>query len=137
VNAHLLELTFRVWLVELPLAAVNWFVLAERVYRPRTGELRAHQAAMLTRIVWVVALAFVLLRSASRSTFLDTLVAGTFWMLLWLVFEWGGSLLVRRPVRDVLVGWHVERGYLWPYVLAAYVLAPVVAGLVLHAGARA
>jgi hypothetical protein len=130
VNTELLRLTFLVWLAELPLAAVNWFVLAKRVYEPRVGELRAHRIAMVTRMVWIVVLAVVLLRLADGSTTLDALVAGLFWMLLWLSFEWVGSLLVRRPIREILVGWHVERGYLWPYVLATYLLAPLVVGLV-------
>ncbi len=126
-NSHLLMLTFRVWLIEIPVTALNWFVLAERVYRPRFGELTAHRIAMTTRIVWIVVLAVVLLRLARRYTVLDTLAAGAFWMLLWLVFEWGGSLLIGRPVQEILVGWHVERGYLWPYVLLTYLLAPLLA----------
>ena len=134
-NTHLLMLTFRIWLIEIPVTALNWFLLAERVYRPRFGELRAHQIAMSTRLVWIVVLAAVLLRLAGTYTTLDTLTAGAFWMLLWLAFEWAGSLLFRRPVREILVGWHVERGYMWPYVLAAYLLAPLVMGLVLAAAA--
>ena len=128
-------LTFRIWLIEIPLAGLNWFLLAARVYRPRFGELRAHRIAMTTRMVWIVVLAYVLFRLAGHYTALDTLAAGAFWMLLWLVFEWGGSLLSRRPVREVLVGWHVERGYLWPYVLAAYLLAPLAVGLAMPASA--
>ena len=128
-TSHLLMLTFRIWLVELPITAVNWFVLANRVYEPRFGPLRAHQIAMATRMVYVVVLAYVLLRLAGSYTTLDTLYAGLFWMLLWLVFEWGGSFLLRRPVHEVLVGWHVGRGYLWPYVLATYLLSPLIVGL--------
>lgn len=55
-------------------------------------------------------------------------LAGLFWMTLWLVFECGGSFLIRRPVHEILVGWHVERGYMWPHVLLAYVLSPLAAG---------
>ncbi|NKQ59349.1 hypothetical protein HFP15_41585 [Amycolatopsis sp. K13G38] len=128
-------LTFRVWLIELPVAGLNWFVLAERVYRPRLGELRAHQIAMTTRIVYIFALAYVLLAFAGGFTPLDTLEAGAFWMLLWLAFEWGGSLLVRRPVSEIVRGWRVRRGYLWPYVLAAYLLAPLLVGLVVRPSA--
>lgn len=131
-NTHLMMLTFRVWLIELPLTAVNWFLLADRVYQPRVGELRAHQIAMITRIGWVVVLAYFLLRFSGSYTALDTLLAGLFWMLMWLVFEWGGSLLMRRPVSEILVGWQVGRGYLWPFVLLAYALAPLVVGLVLR-----
>ncbi len=128
-NTHLLMLTFRVWLIELALAAVNWFVLAERVYRPRFGSLRAHQIAMLTRMVWVLVLSAFLLHFARTYSMLDTVVAGLFWVVLWLVFEWGGSLQMRRPVSEVLVGWHVRQGFLWPYVLATYLLAPLLVGL--------
>ena len=51
-------------------------------------------------------------------------------------FEWGGSLLIRRPVREILIGWHIERGYLWPYVLLTYLLSPVIVGILLHPGKR-
>lgn len=131
-TAQLLMLTFRLWLLELPITAVNWFVLAHRVYEPRVGPLRAHQIAMTTRIVYVVVLAYVLLRWAATFTALDTLYAGFFWMLLWLAFEWGGSALLRRPVREVLIGWHVTQGYLWPWVLVTYLLSPLIVGLLVH-----
>lgn len=46
-----------------------------------------------------------------------------------LVFEWAGSFLLRRPVREILAGWHVDRGSMWPYVLAADIFAPLLVGL--------
>lgn len=49
--AYLLMITFRLWLVEIPVAAVNGFVLMDRVYAPRVGALTAHQIGMSTRIV--------------------------------------------------------------------------------------
>lgn len=131
-TSELLRIAFLLWLVELPVAAVNWFVLAQRVYRPRVGELRAHQLAMVTRMVWIVGLAYLLLRLAGSWTTAATLLAGLFWVLLWLVFEWFGSLLVRRPVQEILVGWHVSRGYLWPAVLVVYLLSPLVVGLLMR-----
>ena len=130
-NSELLRLTFVLWLIELPVAAVNWVLLAQRVYRPRVGELRAHQIAMVTRMAWIVGLAYVLLRLAGHWTTAGTLLAGLFWVLLWLAFEWGGSLLTRRPVPEILVGWRLDRGYLWPAVLLTYLLAPLVVGLML------
>lgn len=136
-RAYLLMITFRVWLVELPLAAVNAFVLMDRVYAPRVGAVQAHQIAMSTRIVIIVALAYVITRFARDHRPLTLLAAGTFWMTLWLGFEWGGSLLIGRPVEEILVGWHVEQGYLWPYVLLTYLLAPLVVGLTLRPWRRA
>ena len=106
--------TFRVWLVELPLAAFNYFVLIERVYAPRVGKLRAHQIGMLTRIGWIFAFAYVLVHFGHADSLADYLLAGTFWMLLWLAFEWLGSFIIRRPVHEILEGWHVANGYMWP-----------------------
>ena len=131
---HVLMMTFRVWLLELPVAAVNAFVLMDRVYRPRVGAKRAHQIAMSTRIVYLFGFAYLLDRLAGRYTRLDLLYAGLFWLGLMLLFEWGGSVLIRRPVHEILVGWHVERGYLWPYVLVAYLLGPFLVGLAVRAG---
>lgn len=130
-TAYALMITFRVWLVEIPVAALNAFVLMDRVYAPRVGPLRAHQLAMGTRIAWILGLAFVIAHGADERRWLPLAFAGLFWMGLWLVFEWVGSLLIRRPVHEILVGWHVERGYLWPFVLLTYLLFPLVAGLVL------
>ncbi len=121
-------ITFRVWLIEIPLAALNAFVLMDRIYAPRLGALRAHRLAMCTRIIWIVVLGFVIVHVAGEPRTAVLLLAGMFWMALWLVFEWAGSLLIRRPVHEILVGWHIERGYMWPYVLLAYLLSPVLAG---------
>lgn len=136
-RAHLLMTTFRVWLAELPLAAVNAFVLMDRVYAPRVGALHAHQIAMATRILLIVVLSYVITRLAPDHRPLSLLAAGGFWMALWLVFEWGGSLLIGRPVEETVVGWHVEQGYLWPYVLLAYLLGPLLVGLVRSRWVRA
>ena len=37
-----------------------------------------------------------------------------------LAFESGGSLLIRRAVHEILIGWHIECGYMGPYVLLTY-----------------
>lgn len=133
-DSYLLMITFRIWLVELPIAAANYFVLMQRVYEPRWGALRAHHIGMTARIAVIIGLAYVLLDHVGDYTAVELLGAGAFWMTLWLVFEWGGSLLLRRPVREILVGWHVERGYMWPYVLLAYLLVPLLLGATIHPG---
>ena len=131
-TSYALMITFRVWLIEIPVAALNAFVLMDRIYSPRVGALRAHQLAMGTRIAWVILLGFVIVHYAGTRQVPILLGAGLFWMALWLAFEWMGSLLIRRPVHEILIGWHIERGYMWPYVLLAYLLAPTLAGAVLR-----
>ncbi|GAA4488549.1 hypothetical protein GCM10023094_48590 [Rhodococcus olei] len=130
--AYLLVITFRAWLIEIPVAALSFFVLMDRVYAPRVGVLMAHQIAMSARIAYVLVFAYFIAYFARNYTPTRLLLAGAFWMGLWLVFEWGGSLLIGRPVHEILIGWHVERGYMWPYVLLTYLLAPLLAGWTLH-----
>jgi hypothetical protein len=52
-----------------------------------------------------------------------------------LAFEWIGSFLIRRPVTEILMGWHVERGYMWPFVLLTYLLSPLIVGVLFAPGA--
>ena len=135
-TAYLLMTTFRAWLIEVPVAALNAFLLTDRVYTPRVGALTAHQVGMSTRIAITLLFAFLITYVARDYTAGSLLLAGLFWMTLWLVFEWCGSLLIGRPVEEILVGWHVERGYMWPYVLLSYLFAPLVVGLTLHPSRR-
>ena len=52
-NTYLLMITFRVWFCEIAVSGFNYFVLMNRVYEPRVGELRAHRIGMTTRIVYI------------------------------------------------------------------------------------
>lgn len=90
---------------------------------------------MSTRIVYIFVLAYLLLRYNRDYSARDLLHAGLLWLGLSLAFEWGGSvLMLRRPVHEILVGWHVEDGYMWPYVLLAYFSANLIVGLTLRPG---
>ncbi|MGZ6695196.1 MAG: hypothetical protein ACXVFL_06065 [Solirubrobacteraceae bacterium] len=133
-NTHLLMITFRVWFLEIAVSGVNYFVLMKRVSEPRVGELRAHRIGMTTRIAYIFVFAYFLVRYAHIDTVGDFLLAGTYWLAMVLAFEWIGSFILRRPVHEILEGWHVERGYMWPYVLAAYFFSPLIVGVLLSPG---
>ena len=89
---------------------------------------------MSTRIVYLFVFAYFILFFAKRYTIFDMFYAGVFWLLLILAFEWIGSLILRRPVREILEGWHVNNGFMWPYVPAAYLLSPLIVRLIFHPG---
>jgi hypothetical protein len=134
VNTYLLMITFRVWLLEIALSGFNYFILMNRVYAPRLGELPAHRIGMLTRIGYIFPFAYFLVKFAHVDSVADFVLAGTYWLLMVLAFEWVGSFIIRRPVHEILEGWHVEKGYVWPYVLLAYFLAPLIVGVLLSPG---
>ena len=122
-------MTFRVWFFEIAVSGINYFVFMNRVYEPRVGVLRAHRIGMSTRIAYIFGFAYALVLFADLETLPEFLLAGTYWVLMVLAFEWFGSFLLRRPIREILEGWHVENGYMWPYVLATYFLSPSIVGL--------
>lgn len=137
-SAPFLKVAVRVWLTEILISGFNFFVLMNLVYEPLWGELRAHQIGMSTRIAYIFVLAYLLLRYNKTYAPRDLFQAGVLWLGLTLAFEWGGSVLfLRRPVADILVGGHVQDGYMWPYVLLAYLLAIPIVGLTLRPGKRA
>lgn len=133
-DTDILMYVFRVWFFEIALSGINYFVLMRRVYEPRWGGLRAHRIGMTTRIVYILGFAWALDYFAKLDHVGEYLLAGVYWTLMVLAFEWVGSLLIRRPVKEILVGWHIERGYMWPYVLLTYLLSPLLVGLVLQPG---
>jgi hypothetical protein len=120
--------------LEIALSGFSYFVLMKRVYEPRVGELRAHRIGMTTRIAYIPVFAYFLVKFAHVDSAPEYLLAGRYWLLMVLAFEWIGSFIQRRPVHEILEGWHVEKGYMWPNVLLTYFLSPLVVGLVLHPG---
>lgn len=104
------------------------------VYEPRWGVLVAHQIGMSTRIVYIFILAYLLIRYVGRYETKDLIHVGILWLGLTLLFEWVGSLAIGRPVEEILTGWNIFAGYMWPYVLLTYLMSNLIVGRVLHPG---
>jgi len=128
-NMNLSQALFGVWILEIAVSGFNYFFLMERLYKPRYGELKSHQIGMTTRIVYIFFFAYFLDYFAKIDSIPEFVLAGFYWLVLVLAFEWIGSFILRRPVKEILVGWHVEKGYMWPYVLLTYFLSPLIVGL--------
>ncbi|MFW9799081.1 MAG: hypothetical protein ACFFD9_01470 [Candidatus Thorarchaeota archaeon] len=133
-NAPLLSTAVRVWLIETLFSIFNFFVLMNLVYEPAWGELIAHQMGMATRIVVISAFAYLLLRYVKEYETGDLVQVGLLWLGLELLFEWGGSLLIGRSVEEILIGWNIFAGYIWPYVLLTYLLSNLVIGIAFQPG---
>jgi hypothetical protein len=133
-NSVLLKTGVRVWLMEIVVSGFNFFVLMNLVYEPALGALAAHQIGMLTRIGYIFVFAYLLLRYVKRYETRDLVHVGFLWLGLTLAFEWFGSLALGRPVNEILVGWNILAGYMWPFVLLTYLLSNLIVGTVLHPG---
>ena len=135
-NAPLFMTAARAWLMEILVSGFNYFVLMNMVYEPRFGVLAAHQIGMSTRILYLFGFAYYLLRYVKRYSTVGLYLVGGLLLCMTLVFEWGGSLAMRRPVEEILIGWNIFNGYMWPYVLLAYAFSNLIVGTVLHPGKK-
>jgi len=134
VNAPLLKTAIRVWLMEILVSGFNFFVLMNLIYEVRWGALVSHQIGMSTRIAYIFVFAYFLLRFVKEYETKDLIHVGILWLVLTLLFEWVGSLAIGRPVGEILIGWNIFAGYMWPYVLLTYLLSNFIVGIVLHPG---
>ena len=135
-NAPLLKTAVRAWLMEILVSGFNFFVLMNQIYEPRLGVLLAHQIGMSTRIVYIFAFAYYLLRYVKEYETRDLIHVGILWLGLTLLFEWVGSLAIGRAVEEILIGWNIFAGYMWPYVLLAYLSSNLIVGTILRPGKK-
>lgn len=135
-NSTLLKTAVRVWLMEILVSGFNFFVLMNLVYEPMWGTLVAHQIGMSTRIGYIFIFAYYLLRFVKQYETEDLIHVGFLWLGLTLLFEWGGSLAIGRPVEEILIGWNIFAGYMWPYVLLTYLLSNLIVGTILRPGKK-
>jgi hypothetical protein len=135
-NTVLLKIAIRVWLMEILVSGFNFFVLMSLIYEPRWGLLVSHQIGMSSRIMYISIFAYLLLRYVKKYETMDLVHVGFLWLALTLLFEWGGSLAIGRPIDEILVGWNIFAGYVWPYVLMTYLISPLIVGTIVHPGKK-
>ncbi len=135
-NTPPLKTAIRVWLMEILVSGFNFFVLMNLVYEPMWGGLVGHQIGMSTRIGYIFIFAYFLLRFVKEYVTKDLLHIGILWLGLTLIFEWVGSLAIGRPVEEILIGWNIFGGYMWPYVLLTYLLSNLIVGIALRPGKK-
>jgi hypothetical protein len=89
---------------------------------------------MSTRIASIFIFAYLLLRYVGNYSTTDLFHVGLLWLALEETFEWLGSFALGRSVAEILIGWNIFAGYMWPYVLVAYTFSNLIVGLILHPG---
>jgi len=129
-NNDFTQSLFLIFITEIAVSCFNHFIMVKKVYESRLTELRAHQIGMMTRIIYIFAFAYALDHFGKIKTINEFLLAGVLWVFLIEIFEWIGSYLLGRSVKEILMGWHIEKGYMWPFVLLAYLVSPIIMGIV-------
>lgn len=116
-----------VWVVLLVCAVANG-AFREGVLAPRLGAGPAHVASTLLLSAVVIVLAIITIRWIGPRSAGDALVIGLLWVALVLAFEFlAGHYVFGHSWDALLADYDVFRGRIWPLVLLATFLAPLLA----------
>jgi len=116
------------WIPMVAIAVGNG-VLRETTYGRRVGELAAHQISCATAIALFYAYGFLLFRVFPIPGTGTALAVGAMWVGLTMAFEFlFGRFVVGHPWSRLLADYNLARGRLWPLVLLAVGIGPLVLG---------
>ena len=119
---------FAVWWILLVAAVANG-AFREAWIVPRLGNLAGHVVSTLLLCALIVAIAWFTIDWVSPDRTAAALAIGALWLALTVAFEFGaGHYLFGAPWEALLADYDASRGRVWPLVLVATLLAPLVAG---------
>lgn len=123
-NLYLLALT--TWTLFIPIAIING-IIRERVYKPLTGELLAHQISTI-----IASIAFISLFKRMMSSRLSTapkrhaLYIGTLWLAMTVIFEFGfGHYIDGISWEKLFADYNILHGRIWGLFLLVIFLTPI------------
>jgi hypothetical protein len=128
-NTRLFLHALGMWIILVILAILNG-VLRERLISPRVGEQTAHVISTITLICFffiAIYLFFSNLKIDYSKT--DLILVGVFWVIITVAFEFlFGHYVMGHPWSKLLADYNIIKGRLWPLVLLAVFIAPVLFG---------
>ena len=115
---------FAVWCGLLVLALINGAV-RELWIRSKLGAWGSHFVSSITLSAAILAVAWATIDWVYVADVADAFVAGGFWLVLTLAFEFlAGHYFFRKSWGELLADYNLLRGRLWLLVLLTTALAP-------------
>jgi hypothetical protein len=115
------------WLAILCLAVANG-ALREAVLIPALGKAGGLVASGVLLCILIVVVAGIFVRLVPGVGVSNAVRIGVLWLCLTVVFELGlGRLVQRKSWNELLAAYTFEDGNIWPVVLLATLLAPLLA----------
>jgi hypothetical protein len=113
------------WVFFVPVAILNG-VIRDKVYRPRVGELRAHQISTALGSGAFLSWAFFMLKKqASHLGGTRLLLIGVSWVSLTMLFEFGFMHYAAKiPWKRLLSDYNLLKGRVWPLFLLTELMSP-------------
>lgn len=116
-----------VWLLLVAIAIANGLV-REAVLTPRWGAATGHVVSSLTLSGLIVFVAWLTIGWVAPASAAAGFVAGGWWLLLTVGFEFGFGRWRGRGWDELLADYDLSRGRIWLLVLVATFLSPWLVG---------
>lgn len=114
------------WVFFVPIAFLNG-VIRDKVYRPKVGELLAHQISTALASAAFFSWAFFMLKK--QVTHLDRaqlLLAGASWVSMTMLFEFGFMHVVAKiPWKKLFADYNLLQGRVWLLFLLTELASPL------------
>lgn len=118
---------FAIWLLLLVLAVLNGSA-REFVINAWIGQHASHVVSTIILCIVIVIVASLAISWIGPRTVNDALLIGLLWLMLTMAFEFlAGHYLFGHPWQTLLADYNMFEGRIWPFVLLANLLSPVIA----------
>jgi hypothetical protein len=128
-NTRLFLYAIGMWIILVILAILNG-VLRESLITPRVGEQMAHVVSTIILIcIFFIAIYLFFSNLKIDRSKTDLLLVGIFWVIITVAFEFlFGHYVMGHPWSKLVADYNILKGRLWPLVLLAVFIAPVLFG---------
>jgi hypothetical protein len=125
------------WAIFVPFAFANG-AIRDATYKPRVGDLAAHQISTVIAVVLFLLLSYITFSSyAQGASYAQLLVAGALMVFMTIVFEFGFGRFVRGFSWSYLLrDYNLAEGRVWSLFLLAMLLSPSIIRALQEAGSK-
>ena len=113
------------WFLFMILAIINGAIRNE-LYKPKVGDLTAHQISTIIFITLIVIVTYFLLRLSNLElSDSEAIIMGAIWIVLTIVFEFiAGHYVFGNPWNKIITDYNILKGRIWSLVLVTTFFAP-------------
>lgn len=125
--------TIGTWLIFMILAIINAGIRNE-VYRPVVGDLAAHQISTIIFIILILVVTYLVFKiSKIKFNTFQTIMLGTFWLVLTIMFEFiAGHFVFGNSWDKLIADYNILNGRVWSFVLVITFFAPYISNRLLR-----
>lgn len=120
------------WFLFIPIVIINAGI-REKVYKPRFGELHAHQVStLIAGILFLIVAYFTLEDSITQLVLIDLFMIGLMWLSLTVLFEFiAGHFLFKNSWKKLFADYNLLKGRVWGIFLLIELFSPVIINIII------